>query len=203
MKRGDTMEWILAIDHTTLFWIQAHMVTPWLTPFMLALSAAGNAGILWILIGGVLICTKKYRRTGIAMGLALLFTLLIGDIVLKHAVMRLRPCIDFPDVTLALARPAATSYSFPSGHTFASFAAAAALYRSLPRHWNILLWLTAAAIGFSRLYLFMHYPSDVAAGALLGLACGTLAWKIAERLPLPKQQPHLSTPSWHEQSDKV
>lgn len=75
-----------------------------------------------------------------------------------------------------------TDFSFPSGHTFGSFAAASAIFCGVSRRWGIAVLGLAAGIGFSRIYLFVHYPSDVMAGALLGIVFGTLAWRISGKV---------------------
>ena len=103
-------------------------------------------------------------------------TLLIGDEWLKHLVMRSRPCFDYPWVSLAIATPGPHDYSFPSGHAFASFAAAAAMSPSLPVYGRVAVFTLAVLIAFSRIYLFVHYPTDVLGGAVLGIACGMAAW---------------------------
>lgn len=173
------MESILLLDHAIIFWVQENLVHGVLSPLMIGLSALGNLGIVWIAAGIALFCTKKYRRAGIAVFAALAFSLLLGNGILKHLVMRVRPCIDYPWMPMLVQAPAVNDFSFPSGHTFSSFAAAAALFRGVKRSWGWGALGLAAAIGFSRIYLFLHYPSDVLAGAVLGLVFGSAAWYLA------------------------
>ena len=170
------------MDQIIIFWIQDHIVTGWLSPLMLTFSSLGNLGAVWIVAGLGLLATKRYRRAGLAVLIGLLLSLIIGNGLLKHLVMRARPCIDFPNVPMLLHVPAANDFSFPSGHTFGSFAAAAAMFGGLKRRWGIAGLMLAGAIGFSRIYLFMHYPTDVAAGAVLGMISGYAAWKAAGNL---------------------
>ncbi len=164
------------IDQTIIFWVQAHIVTPALTPWMILLTKAGGSGAVWIAAGLILLCFKKYRKAGMAVFISLFLTLLIGDEWLKHLVMRSRPCFDYPWVSLAIATPGPHDYSFPSGHTFASFAAAAAMSPSLSVYGRAAVFILAVLIAFSRIYLFVHYPTDVLGGAVLGIACGMAAW---------------------------
>lgn len=173
------MESIVSLDTTLIFWIQNHLVAGGLSPLMIGLSTLGNIGAVWILLGAVLLCSKKYRCAGIAIFIGLAFSLLVGNGMLKHLVMRARPCMDYPWMPMQLPVPAANDFSFPSGHTFGSFAAAAALFPGVRRRWGIAALLLAGAIGFSRIYLFMHYPSDVFAGAVLGICFGSLAWYLS------------------------
>ena len=183
------MEGIFMLDQTIIFWIQAHVVTGVLSPFMIMFSTMGNFGAIWIVAAIGMVCTKTYRRAGIAVLIGLAVSLVLGTGLLKHVVMRARPCIDFPWMPMLVQVPLATDFSFPSGHTFASFAAAAAMFRQLKRPWAYAALGLAVVIGFSRIYLFMHYPSDVLAGALLGIMAGTAAWYAAGRvLPLVQRK---------------
>ena len=90
------MESIVSLDTTLIFWIQNHLVAGGLSPLMIGLSTLGNIGAVWILLGAVLLCSKKYRCAGIAIFIGLAFSLLVGNGVLKHLVMRARPCMDYP-----------------------------------------------------------------------------------------------------------
>lgn len=180
--RLEDMDWIVGLDTTVLFWIQDHLVGGALSPLMVGLSTLGNLGAVWIVIGLWLICHENYRRAGVAVFIGLGFSLVVGNGLLKHLVMRGRPCLEYSGIFLLIQAPGPNDYSFPSGHTFGSFAAAAALFFGVKRLWGILALLLAGAIGFSRLYLFVHYPSDVLAGCVLGISFGGIAWCWAERL---------------------
>lgn len=122
-------------------------------------------------MGLALLFFPKYRKWGIAMLCALLLTTLLGEGLLKHLIARPRPFMHYPD--LALLIPPPSTYSFPSGHSAASFAAAVVLFRCR-RSFGIPALILAALIAFSRLFLFVHYPTDVLAGILLGTAVGLL-----------------------------
>ena len=153
----------VSFDLPVLDWIAANLTSPALDWLMPKITALGNAGIFWILIAAVLLLLPKHRRAGAAMGAALLAGLLICNILLKPLCARIRP-FDFQLLhfgkTIPLLIPAPTDYSFPSGHTIASFEAATVLllYR---RKWGIAAMVLAAVIAFSRLYLYVHYPSEV------------------------------------------
>ncbi|TCS77242.1 undecaprenyl-diphosphatase [Pectinatus cerevisiiphilus] len=185
------MEWLIALDHNTIFWVQNNLISSTITPFMKNLSWLGNMGKIWIFLDVILLCIRKYRRVGMAVFITLFFSLVIGDGLLKHTIMRTRPCIDYPWVPLHLPMPAANDYSFPSVHAFSSFAAAFVMVKGIKSRWILLMFVLAGGIAFSRVYLFMHYPSDVLIGALLGIASGLIAWYLSGKLFL-----------WHKNSIK-
>ena len=179
------LDTILAFDHSVIFAIQNHLIASWLTPIMYGISKITESGALWILIAIILMLTKKYRTIGAGMFLALVFVFIIGDQGLKPHVARLRPFVDFPNVPLQATPPAATSYSFPSGHSFGSFSASMALFIGLsakfPKKakWGVIALIFSCIVAFSRVYLFVHYPTDVLAGFIMGIIVGFFAWCIA------------------------
>lgn len=146
-----------------------------LDTFFSTITHLGDAGIFWILLTLALLCTRRYRRAGVTMACALVLDLICCNIVLKPLVARVRP-FDMREVELLVARP--RDWSFPSGHAAASFASVGALYASGEK-----LWRPAAAlallIAFSRLYLYVHYPTDVLAGIVLGTALGFAGQRLA------------------------
>lgn len=162
-----------------LYWIREHLTCPFLDWLMPPLSALSAHGEIWILLAAVLICFKKTRRAGVTMGVTLLLGFLIGNVALKNLIGRIRPYELAPDVPLLVDR--LRDFAFPSGHTLASVGAATAL-TLYHRRWGAAALVLAAAIGFSRLYLFVHYPSDVLAGALLGVALAFAAYYTVNRV---------------------
>ena len=137
----------------------------------------GDSGVVWIVLAVFLLFGRKYRKAGIALLCALLLDILICNGLLKPFFARLRPCAVDTAARLLIARPA--DFSFPSGHAASSFAAASALYFSGQRKlWKPALVL-AALIAFTRLYLYVHYPSDVLGGMLLGTLFGYLGYRFA------------------------
>lgn len=137
---------------------------------MVLLSWLGDGGLVWLLLCLILLIRPQTRRLGLSMALSLAFEL-VSCSLLKLIVARPRPFTIERDFVLLVDPPA--DWSFPSGHTAASFAAAAALRDA---GWKVTLptSILAGLIALSRLYLFVHYPSDVVAGLVLGLACGWL-----------------------------
>lgn len=149
------------------------------------ISALGNAGIFWILLTVVLLIIPKTRKTGIASAIALLIMVVTGNMILKPLIARLKPFTVNTAIELLIAAP--TDFSFPSGHTYASFASATAILKN-NRRLGIPAMILAALIAFSRLYLYVHYPTDVLCGILFGVLAGLagnfLAGKLASRLRL-------------------
>ena len=139
----------------------------------------GNYGALWIAIAVVLLFFHKTRRAGIAMLVSLVFSVLVGNVLIKHWIMRPRPFVTHPNL-IALFDPG-DQWSFPSGHTLSSFAAATALcyYNRLS---GAMAYIPAALIAFSRLYACVHYPTDVLGGLLIGILCGLLAAWLTDRM---------------------
>ena len=172
-------------DFLILDFIREHMRCAPLDAVMSTVTHAADAGILWIALAIILLCTKKYRRVGCMMGLALIFGLLVGNLTLEPIIARIRPYDINTAVDLLIAKP--TDYSFPSGHTLASFEAATVLMLN-DRRMGIPAMILAIVIAFSRLYLYVHYPTDVFAGIVLGLLFGVLATAIVRKLALKKEK---------------
>ena len=170
------MAWLQNFDAGLLFFIQNHLTSPLGDGIMLFFSTIGNVGAIWLLAGAALLCFRKTRRTGAAVLLAVALCFVLGNLILKPLIARPRPCWLYPETALLLPNP--TDFSFPSGHTMASFAAAAVLLH-VDKRLGFPALVLAAFIGFSRLYLFVHFPSDVLAGAALGALTGLLAvWLV-------------------------
>lgn len=151
---------------------------PVLDSVMVFVSTIGNSGMVWILLGLFLAVMPKYRKAGIWMLVAMLFSFLIGNILLKNIFERQRPCWLVPEISLLIENP--KDYSFPSGHTLSSFTAAVTLVLYHKKEGICALFL-ASMIAFSRLYLFVHFPSDVLAGFLLGTGVAYLCFGLNKK----------------------
>lgn len=148
-----------------LYFLQS-LHTPWWDMVMKNITRLGDSGIFWILTGLVLFCFNKTRKMGFCVLLSLAGGLLLGNIFLKNIVARDRPCWIDPTVQLLIANP--RDFSFPSGHAMASFEAAASIF-FYKRRWGAAAIVLASLVAFSRLYLFVHFPSDVLVGLVLGV----------------------------------
>jgi undecaprenyl-diphosphatase len=148
--------------------------------FMPLITKLGDAGIFWIAVAVVFLIFKKTRKTGIMMGVALVLGLLVGNLFLKPVVGRVRP-YDMPGVDVELLVERLHDKSFPSGHTLACFEAATVLLIR-DKRFGISAIVIAILVALSRLYLYVHYPTDVLVGAVLGITFGVLACYIVNKV---------------------
>ncbi len=145
---------------------------------MKAISRAGDKGAVWLALTGAMGMRRKTRKTSTALSLALALDAASCNLVLKPLTDRLRPCDHNPSVPLLVERP--TDASFPSGHTTAAFAVTTGLYKNGSKLWVPSLGM-ALLTATSRMYLYLHYPSDVVAGGLLGTFVGCMGTRINEK----------------------
>ena len=148
--------------------------------FFSLVSLFGEGGIFLIVCGAAMLFWRKTRLFGCAVLCALVFDALLVNVALKPLCARVRP-YDFLPSLVPRTQVLPHDFSFPSGHTAAAFAAAGAMSLA-GRRIYIPCFLFAALIGVSRIYLCVHYPSDVLAGAVLGLLCGYASAKLWQRL---------------------
>ena len=174
---------ITQLDLTILDWIQANLRGPVLDRLMPLITLLGEHGLFWIGLTLVLLIIPKTRRLGGAMAIALVLDYLLCNLTIKPLAARPRPWTYRPDMLEEIQKLTTlpSDFSFPSGHAAASFAAASALVFSRNR-WGWLAMLAALGVALSRLYLHVHYPSDVLVGALLGVLCGFLGALIVKKL---------------------
>lgn len=149
-----------------------------LDKLMVVITTLGNGGAVWIAIGLIMLFFKKYRRAGVALLLGLLLGLVCGNLVIKNLVARVRPCAI--NTTVKLLIPFPSEYSFPSGHTLSSFIGATCIFVREKRL-GIPAYVLASLIAFSRLYLYVHFPTDIIGGILLGLALAYIAVKTMNK----------------------
>lgn len=179
------------LELAILHGIQA-LHAPVLDAAMSMLSLAGSYSLIWLVIAAALLARKTTRWAGAAA----VVSIVLAEIVvafLKPIFMRPRPFMVDPSVTPIIDPPG--DWSFPSGHTVVAFACAVAIAMSLgAKRWRI--WppvaLLAALMAFSRLYLFVHWPTDVLAGAVLGAFIGAVVALAARRLSALMHQSSIS-----------
>lgn len=157
----------MPFDFEILYFIQENIVTPVLSNIMIFASTIGDYGLVWVLIAVALICFKKTRACGALILCSLVFCLVTGEFITKNIVCRMRPCYQDMTINMLVNRP--VSYSFPSGHTASSFTSASTIFY-FNKKAGVLALVLALLISFSRMYLFVHFPTDVLAGALLGIS---------------------------------
>jgi undecaprenyl-diphosphatase len=174
-------------DLPILDWIAANLWCPFLDAVMPVITLLGDAGIFWIAIAVVLLFFPKTRRIGLGMGAALIIGLLLCNVTMKPLFARIRPYdyqLEHFGVTIKLLIEAQHDFSFPSGHTIASFEAATVLLIHSKKA-GIPAMILACLIAFSRLYLYVHYPTDVITSVILGLGIGILGnWLVQKGFSL-------------------
>ena len=177
MIRSENMEALLKLDGNILLWIQEYVRNDFLTPVFKFITSLGDEGYVWIAIALILIFTKKYRA-GISVGVALLGSLLFNNMLIKNLVRRVRPYRVLETLTILIEEPG--EFSFPSGHTSSSFAAGVVLFMLLPKKDGVPAMILAFLIGISRLYVGVHYPTDVLGGMVMGTLLAIGAVKLVE-----------------------
>lgn len=156
-----------------------------LDKIMITLTNLGDTGIIWIIIAIILLFIKKTRKCGILMLISMILGLIIGNGILKNLIQRQRPC--WIDTNILLLIPNPTDFSFPSGHTLASFEASIMILLH-SKKWGIPAIILSILIAFSRMYLFVHFPTDILGGAVLGTIISILVYYISEKIIKAKKE---------------
>lgn len=186
------MSWMLQVDGAVLLWIQEHLRNELLTPIFQRITSLGDSGFIWIMITILLLVIPKTRRLGLMAAASLLLSLLINNICLKNWIARTRPYEVLDSLNLITKR--AVDYSFPSGHTASSFCTAVVLWKSsreykktgnqrffFPPLAGVAVMALAVLISFSRLYVGVHYPTDVLGGAISGILIGFFVFYFTKK----------------------
>ncbi len=155
--------------------------TPVLNKILVPVTYSGNNGYIWFALSIPLLIINKYRVTGFTLILAMVISALAGEVTIKHIVGRVRPCSREFEKDLLIKHPA--HYSFPSGHTSSSFAVTMVMLFMMPALFVPVL-VYACLMAFSRMYVLVHYPTDVIAGMILGTVCGCVAVAVSPYIPL-------------------
>lgn len=161
-------------EYSFLLWLQNHIVNDTLTPMMKAFTTMGNGGAVWIALSIILICVPRTRKLGLVCAVTLLLDAILCNLILKTIIARPRP---FTEAEIILQIPAPMGSSFPSGHTSSSFAVATAI--ALRHHKaGICAFAVAVLIAFSRMYFYVHYPTDILGGIAVGVGCALAVYYI-------------------------
>ena len=190
------MDAIYSFDYSILNYINEHFHNAFFDGFFSIITHLADAGWFWIALAALLLCFKKTRKTGCVMGAALLMGVIFGNGILKPLIHRVRPYDNAawsPAVTRAtLLISPPSDYSFPSGHTLASFEGAFGIFLC-NKKWGAPALVLAVLIAFSRLYFYIHYPTDVIGGMMLGIGFAVAAffivgaiWNKVTKKQLPK-----------------
>ena len=184
----------VSFDLPILEWIQANLQSGFMDTIMPIITMLGDGGIFWIVCSELFMLFPKTRRMGIAMAIAMAMGLVICNMILKPVVGRMRP-YDFQidvlhktwnDILVGgkLLVETPHDYSFPSGHTIACFEASVAIMLS-NKKLGIPALILAILVAFSRMYLYVHYPTDVIASIFLGSLFAVIGHIVAQRIKLP------------------
>jgi len=179
-------EFITDIDETIMLFMQEHLRSPILNPVMIFISVLGNYGFIWIVAAVVLMCRKDTRKAGFLSLLAMGLCYLLTNVMLKNLFMRVRPYNQFEEIVPLITRP--LDYSFPSGHTASSFAAAGIFGRYLNRKKAVSAGVYAVLMGISRVYIGVHYPTDVLGGMAMGIISSKIIHMAEKRILLIKSE---------------
>lgn len=185
----------VSFDLPILDWIQANLQSGFMDTIMPIITVFGDAGIFWMLWAALLLIFPKTRKIGLGMGIAMAMGLIICNGILKPLVGRIRPYdfqikelgkewTDFLEAGKLLIGDQSDK-SFPSGHTIASFEACTVLMLG-DKRMGIPATILAILIAFSRLYLYVHYPTDVIFSVFAGILFGIIGYAIAKKIPLPE-----------------
>ncbi len=171
---------IFEIDKAILLFIRDYIVNDYLTPVMKFITALGNSGIFWIILCLALMIYKPTRRLGIYCTAALALEYFCCTVIIKNIVKRGRPYTKIEGLTPLIKKPG--QYSFPSGHASAALAVSYTLLRKAPKKFSIPIFILGLLICFSRLYVAVHYPSDVLGGAVLGILFSYIGDFVVDRI---------------------
>ena len=166
---------LINFEGSILLFLQNYVRNPVLNALLIPFTLSNNAGISCILIVAVFIYFKSLRKAGILMGISLLLEFLLNNLIIKNLFARIRPYEVIDGLILLVGK--APDYSFPSGHTGSAFALAVVIFMVMDRKYGIIALVLASLMGFSRLYVGIHYPSDVLGGVILGVVTSVIAVK--------------------------
>lgn len=176
---------MIYLDGQILLFIQEHMRNSVCDLFFKGITHLGDAGIFWILLTIVLLCFRQTRKAGVYSACALIASLIVSNLILKNLVGRIRP-YELVEGLQCIVAPAYDA-SFPSGHTSASFASAVSIYWQISRKFAVFLIVLASLIAFSRLYVGIHYPTDVLGGLVAGICIGLLVNALGNKIVTMRQ----------------
>ena len=164
-----------SMDFRILNFIYNKLSCNFLNYIMPKITFLGNGGFIWLVTATIMLCFKKYQKQAFVLLVGLLAGVVIGNLILKNLISRKRPCWINNNVSLIVSTP--KDYSFPSGHTMSSFIAMTILMQT-NQLLGFLSFIFAILISFSRLYLYLHFPSDILGGVVIGILLGNATWYI-------------------------
>lgn len=173
------LESLLQLDGAILLWIQEHIRQEFLSPVVKFITHLGDAGWCWILLAAILLIVKKTRKIGLVTAVSLLGSYVVNNLILKNLVARVRPYEAVDGLQRII--EAQSDFSFPSGHSASSFAAAVVIFMLCPRKYGIPALVSAFLIALSRLYVGVHYPTDVLTGVISGTVIAVIVCTVYKK----------------------
>ena len=171
---------LMEIESAILLWIQNNLRCAFLTPVMRVITTLGNGGMFWIALTVLLLIFRRTRRIGVCCAASMLLTLLVVNLCIKPLAARTRPYELIQGLEILVSRP--HDFSFPSGHSANSLTCAWAIFRLAPRKYGVPALVLAVLICLSRLYVGVHFPTDVLVGAAVGIALSALSTRALRRI---------------------
>lgn len=192
------MEALLQLDGGALLWIQEYVRNDFLTPIVTFITHLGDHGYLWIALLLILLCIPKTRKAGLIGAAALLMTFIVNNLCIKNLVARTRPYEVIEGLTILIEKPG--EFSFPSGHTANSMCVGVILwmisqqYEKLkdkklyfPKAAGWFFLILSILISLSRLYVGVHYPTDVLGGAVIAIVDALVVFNIYKKIQQKKE----------------
>lgn len=167
---------LMELDRNILFYVQDNLRNDTLNDIVVWFTSLGNAGLIWVLLIAALIAYKRTRKEGLGCAISLILCFIVVNLFLKNAVARVRP-YDAMEQIRCLVEPQA-DYSFPSGHTAVAFAASVPVFIISSKKLGIIMIIFSVLMAFSRIYVCVHYPTDVIGGAVIGILCGVVTGMV-------------------------
>lgn len=173
------MDILVETDGNILLWIQNNLRNDFLDPIMKFITKLGDFGLIWIALGIFMLFFASTRRVGLTVALSMISDIVLLNLILKNLFERVRPYEAIEGLTRII--PAESSFSFPSGHAGHAFATSVVMLIMLPKKYGIPAFIFACIMAFSRLYVGVHYPTDVLAGCMVGTITALLSVKIMKK----------------------
>ena len=173
-------DWLYELDVNILLFIQEHLRFDFLTPILKFLTMLGDHGMLWIGIALLLILIKRTRPIGATAGASLAINALLVNVFLKNIVARTRPYEVIHGLTSLVGEQ--SDFSFPSGHTSSAFSVAVVMFMLMPKKYGVPALIVATLIAYSRLYVGVHYPSDIIGGLIIGILVAVICVAIYKKI---------------------